>query len=130
MSLNLVPQPINRSAAAPRTTPVIGVRTAGLIAALPSLAERLAWARENGFGGVEIAATGRPRDLYAPSVGREERARLKEEMAGFAAVAVEAPRQETFDVSLVSPSASIRRASVTEIWSCLRLVEALSLIHI
>jgi len=126
MSLNLVPQPENCPAAAlPRTVPVIGVRTAGLVAALPSLPERLAWARENGFEGVEIAATGRPRDLYAPSVSREERARLRGEVAGFAAVAVQAPHQETYDVSLVSPSASIRRASVTEIWSCLRFAEAL-----
>lgn len=124
MSPNLVPQPENRPAAA-RTSPVIGIRTATLIAALPSLPERLAWARANGFGGVEIAATGRPRDLYAPLISREERARLRGEAAGFSAIVVEAPHQETYDVTLVSPSASIRRASVTEIWACLRLAEAL-----
>jgi sugar phosphate isomerase/epimerase len=125
MSPNLVPQPENRPAAAPRRNPVIGVRTASLIAALPSLPERLAWARANGFGGVEIAATGRPRDLYAPSLSRDERARLRGEAAGFSAIVVEAPHQETYDVTLVSPSASIRRASVTEIWACLRFAEAL-----
>lgn len=38
---------------------------------------------------------------------------------------MQAPNQQTFDVSLVSPSASIRRASVAEIWSVCRFVDAL-----
>lgn len=124
MSLDLVPDGPRLRRFRDNSGPALGISTAAL-AALPSLAERVAWARDHGFDGIEIAATGRPRDLYAPSVGRDERARLREAVAGFAQIAVEAPHQETYDVTLVSPSASIRRASVAEIWSCLRLAEAL-----
>lgn len=123
----LVPDPNRQTLARRRAgrVPVaaLGVRTGAL--GLPTLGERLLWAREHGFQGVEIGATGGPRDLYAPAESREARARLREQAAEFAAVAVEAPYQETLDVTLVSPSSSIRRASVTEIWSCLRLAEAL-----
>jgi len=104
--------------------PTLGIATASL-AALPSLAERIAWAREHGFDGIEIAATGRPRDLYAPSVTKTERIRLCDALNGFGAVVVEAPHQATLDVTLVSPSSAIRRASVAEIWSCLRVIDAL-----
>ncbi len=117
MSLNFLPE---RRASQTRT---LGIGTGSL--ALASLPERLDWARENGFRGIEIAATGRPRDLHAPAVRQEDRERLRQAVSAFDAVAIQAPYQEVFDVTLLSPSSSIRRASVAEIWACFRLVEAL-----
>ena len=117
MSLNFLP---DRRSGKRRA---LGLNTASL--ALPSLAERIDWARHNGFSGIEIAATGKPHDLHAPAVSQEDRERLRNTVSAFEAVAVQAPYQEVFDVTLLSPSSSIRRASVAEIWACFRLVEAL-----
>jgi hypothetical protein len=89
-----------------------------------TLDDALGTTRASGFRGIELSATGTPNDLYAPAVTSEDRARLRDAVSGLA-VAVRAPTQATFDVSLVSPSAAIRRASVAEIWSACRLVGAL-----
>lgn len=95
---------------------------------MPTLDERLDWATAHGFVGVELSATGAPPPhVHAPTVSTSERLRLRDRLAagGFESLAVRAPHQQTFDLSLVSPSAAIRRASVSEIWSVCRLVEAL-----
>lgn len=101
---------------------MLGVSMASL--RLPTLDERIGWAREQGFDAAELLATGEPWGVHAPSVSREDRDFLRVCLEGFAGVSVQAPHQATFDVTLVSPSASIRRASVTEIWSVCRFVEA------
>ena len=112
----------------PPLRPLEGRRALGVsLSALkmPTLPERIAWAKNVGFTGIELLATGEPWGLHAPGVRREERERLREALAPFAALAVQAPYKETFDVTLASPSAAIRRASVSEIWSVCRFVDAL-----
>nr|CAA9279484.1 hypothetical protein AVDCRST_MAG63-3447 [uncultured Armatimonadetes bacterium] len=117
MSLNLLPGNWGSRA-----------RTIGL--SIPSLSgedigARAARAHAEGFSGLELPATGEPGKLYAPSVRPEERARWRDLLAPFHALSAVAPDKSGFDVSLVSPSAVIRRASVTEIWSVCRFIEAL-----
>jgi len=103
--------------------PVIGVALAAL--KMPTLDARLAWAAAHGFQGVELLATGEPWGVHTPGVTKDERERLKVHLEPFSHIAVLAPHQATWDVTLVSPSAAIRRASVSEIWSVLRFVQAL-----
>lgn len=100
----------------------MGVALASLT--LPTLPERIAWAASSGFSGVELLATGEPWGLHAPGISKEDRARLRDLLMPFVHIAARAPHKDTFDVSLVSPSAAIRRASVSEIWSVCRLLEA------
>lgn len=114
-SLNLLPQ---GGGAAP-----LGVAVAAL--RMPTLDARLDWAAENGFAGVELLATGEPWGVHTPGVTKDERARLRDKVARFARVAVMAPHQATWDVTLVSPSSAIRRASVSEIWSVCRFADAI-----
>lgn len=116
MELNLLPSQMPRG-------PLLGV-------ALPArpfadLAERLLWASEAGFEAVTVSATGEPGGLHTPDVSNDERADLRERLTAFRAVSVEAPHQATFDVSLVSPSSAIRRASITELWSVCRFADAI-----
>jgi len=101
----------------------LGIAVAAL--KMPTLEARLDWAAENGFTGVELLATGEPWGVHTPGVTKEERARLREHVTRFARVAVMAPHQATWDVTLVSPSAAIRRASVSEIWSVCRFADAI-----
>lgn len=85
---------------------------------------KIAWARENGFGGVELLATGEPASgIHAPTVDAGDRARLQETLQNMRLV-VQAPHQQTWDVTLVSPSSAIRRASLSEIWSVCRFAGA------
>lgn len=85
-----------------------------------TLLERLDWAEERGFQAVEFTATGEADSFHAPTIAIEDRGALAERLASFQAVTVAAPYQETFDITLVSPSAAIRRASLAEIWSVCR----------
>jgi sugar phosphate isomerase/epimerase len=103
--------------------PALGVAVAAL--KMPTLEERLAWAAAQGFTGVELLATGEPWGVHTPGVTKDERERLKGHLGPFSRIAVLAPHQATWDVTLVSPSAAIRRASVSEIWSVFRFVQAL-----
>ena len=84
-----------------------------------SLAERVLWAQNAGFGGVELLATGEPGGVYVPTVDADDRADLRDLLQSTCLV-VQAPHQQTWDVSLVSPSSAIRRASLTEIWAVCR----------
>ena len=104
-------------------SPSVGIAAGTL--GTPSLHEGIAWVREAGFTGIEIDASARPGALHAPAVSREDRTRLRAELADLSGLALVAPHKDTFDVSLVSPSAAIRRASVAEIWAVCRLAEAL-----
>lgn len=120
--------PPEKSPPAPPLRPPEGRRALGVsLSALkmPTLPERIAWARDVGFSGIELLATGGSWGLHAPGVRREDRERLRDALAPFGALAVQAPDKETFDVTLASPSAAIRRASVSEIWSVCRFVDAL-----
>lgn len=117
MELNLLPVRDQ----APRR-PVLGVALEPRHPA--EIAGRIAWAAGSGFAGVTLAATGEPGGLYAPEVSADARALLRQGLSGFRAVAVEAPHQATFDLTLVSPSAAIRRASVSELWSVCKFAEA------
>ena len=93
----------------------------------PSTLEgRIDRAAELGFRGVEVPLTGEAGAgwPHAPTLGPDERAFLKESLSRFASVALEAPYQGTFDVTLVSPSSAIRRASLSELWSVCRVAEA------
>lgn len=84
------------------------------------VAERIVWAQEAGFSGVEILATGEPTSgVHVPSVDAEDRAHLREVLQNGRLV-VQAPHQQTWDVTLVSPSSAIRRASLTELWAVCR----------
>lgn len=86
--------------------------------------ERIAWVKEAGFGGVELLATGEAASgIHAPSVDAEDRARLRDVLNGLNLV-VQAPHQQTWDVTLVSPSAAIRRASLSELWAVCRFAGA------
>jgi|GEM_PF-2167472 Sugar phosphate isomerases/epimerases len=91
---------------------------------LPTLAARLDWAADEGFAGVEVPVTGAAGMPHAPGVSPDERAFLRDSLSRFDCVALEAPNQATFDLSLVSPSPAIRRASVSELWAVCRLAEA------
>lgn len=103
--------------------PLLGVSLASL--RQPSWEDRAAWAQAEGFDAVELSATGEPWSLHAPLVSADEREYLRDKLRDFRGVSVAAPHQATFDVTLVSPSSAIRRASISEIWSVCRFVGAL-----
>ncbi|GAB4451457.1 MAG: hypothetical protein OHK0029_00660 [Armatimonadaceae bacterium] len=86
---------------------------------LPELLER---AEDAGFPGVELPAHGGGTGFHAPTISTAERDSLADQMRAFRLVSAAAPYQETFDVTLVSPSAAIRRASLSEIWSVCRFL--------
>lgn len=120
MDVNLLPEGARPLAAGPR----VGLSLEG--ARGEDTGERLRWAERHGFAAVEIGATGEPWGVYAPAVDAAERDALRTVIGPERTVAILAPTQATFDVTLVSPSAAIRRASVTELWSVCRLAGALS----
>jgi sugar phosphate isomerase/epimerase len=105
-----------------RRQPVVGVALEA--APAQSLEERLDWAERLGFRAVELNATGEYSGFHAPEVSLEEREWLRQRLAGFTAIAVQGPYQETFDVTLVSPSSAIRRASLSELWAVCRFAKA------
>jgi len=106
--------------------PRIGVSADG-VRTSAGLEAQAVWAVTEGFAGVEIVATGEPVGVHAPAVPYEMRDRLRDIFAASSSfVAALAPYQETFDVTLVSPSAAIRRASVSELWSVCRFVGAVA----
>lgn len=90
------------------------------------LLARLDWAEEMGFTAVELPAHGGIDGFHAPDLGNEYRAELAAHLSRFSSFGIAAPHQETFDVSLVSPSAAIRRASLSEVWSVCRLASTLA----
>jgi sugar phosphate isomerase/epimerase len=108
VGLNLIPQRL----------PVVGVTLDA--APAETLEGQLDWAFRLGFAGVELNATGELSGFHAAELSPERREVLRGLLAPFARVAVQGPHQGTFDVSLVSPSAAIRRASLTELWSVCR----------
>ena len=101
------------------TGPTLAVSLEDLSFVPGSLAERIAWAQNIGFGGVELLATGEPDGVHVPSVDADDRAQLRELLQN-TRLLVSAPHQQTWDVTLVSPSSAIRRASLTEIWAVCR----------
>lgn len=90
------------------------------------LLDRIGWTRTQGYGGIVLDVRGTPDALHAPSVSSVERDRLRAATEQFEQVALLAPTQDTFDVTLVSPSSAIRRASLAELWSVCRLAGMLS----
>jgi sugar phosphate isomerase/epimerase len=105
----------------PRRGPVVGVT----LDAAPgmTLEARLDWAARLGFAGVELNATGELSGFHAPELAPEQRETLRGLLTPFTEIAVQAPHQATFDVTLVSPSAAVRRASLSEIWSVCRFAK-------
>lgn len=114
MSLNLLP----------RRGPVVSVALDE--PETPEMAEAVTLAVENGWDGIELAATGEPPFFHSPTISPEVRATLREMAAPLLHVAVQAPHQTTWDVTLVSPSSAIRRASLSEIWSVCKFAQAVS----
>lgn len=119
MDLNLLPE----GARPPVGGPSIGLSLEGL--RREDIVGRIHAASGGGFFGVEIPVSGEPWSLHAPAVTPDERATLRGALDTLRDVALIAPSQATFDLSLVSPSAAIRRASVSELWSVCRLAGAL-----
>jgi sugar phosphate isomerase/epimerase len=108
MNLNLLPQ----------RGPSVGVALEGF--ADGTLDGRITQAARLGFAAVELPMTGELPHLHAPNVTPEARMGLNDLLGSFRRVVVDAPHQATFDVTLVSPSAAIRRASLSEVWSVCR----------
>jgi sugar phosphate isomerase/epimerase len=102
----------------PRRGPVVGITLDA--AGNRSFEERLDWAERLSFAGVELNATGEHFGFHAPTFSNEQKEALRVRLQTFSAIAVQAPHQETFDITLVSPSAAIRRASLTELWAVCR----------
>lgn len=129
--MNLLPSDY-RSAAGP----VVGLSLDGLLLPATNLVDAADWALLQDFGGLEVPATGEVGGfaVHAPSVPAEEREALRERLTRGASpgedrpalLAAQAPNQATFDVTLVSPSSAIRRASVSELWSVCRFLGAAS----
>jgi sugar phosphate isomerase/epimerase len=112
MNLNLLPQ----------RGPFVGVALEIAVAA--SLDTQITQAAQLGFAAIELPMTGELPHLHAPNVSAEGREDLKIRLQPFRRVVIDAPHQATFDVTLVSPSAAIRRASLSEIWSACRFARA------
>jgi len=99
-------------------SPILSVAMGTLPTGL--LTERFQWASEAGFTGVELPAHGGTGGFHTPDISLEEREVLATHLKPFRGIALTAPYQESFDLTLVSPSAAIRRASLSEIWSVCR----------
>jgi sugar phosphate isomerase/epimerase len=112
MNLNLLPQ----------RGPSVGVALESIAAGM--LEERIAEAERLHFSAVELPMTGEMHHLHAPNLSPEVREGLRGCLSSFHRVVVDAPHQATFDVTLVSPSAAIRRASLSEVWSVCRFARA------
>jgi sugar phosphate isomerase/epimerase len=108
MNLNLLPQ----------RGPSVGVALESVAAG--TLADQIARAERLGFAAVEIPMTGELPHLHAPNLSPEVREAVNGWLHSFRRVVIDAPHQATFDVTLVSPSAAIRRASLSEVWSVCR----------
>ncbi len=122
MDLNFLPRR-NRSNA-PRVGAHLPARSLPPVPfGVPTLSDELEAVREAGFRSVVVSATGEAGGLHTPPITNEQRAELAEILHGFEQTVIEAPHQGTFDLTLVSPSPAIRRASVTELWSVCRFAQ-------
>lgn len=114
MSLNLLP----------RRGPVVSVALDE--PDVPELDEAINGAVEYGWEGIELSATGETPFFHTPSVSPEDRIRLRGLAAPLLHLSAQAPHQTSWDVTLVSPSSAIRRASLSEIWSVCKFARAVS----
>ena len=116
MDINFLPTPGD--------APTLAVSLEELRFVPGGIEERIAWVQNAGFGGVEFLATGEAASgIHAPSVDASDRARLHDVLDGLHLV-VQAPHQQTWDVTLVSPVAAGGRVSLLELWSVCRFAGA------